>query len=146
MRNKLTVLDKIKLEGYINEDIYLTKKNRKYENIDKIAAHFKVLGFNEEDTKYLVIATIMPIEEIKEYINYYDTNKCNLVDFINEIIGKYLENNINLRNSDREVDKKKYRTDRNLVIERIQDVRGIVSLEKELSNTKVRKRSLFSVK
>ena len=88
----------------------------------------------------------MPIEEIKEYINYYDTNNCNLVDFINEIIGKYLENNINLRNSDREVDKKKYKTDRNLVIERIQDVRGIVSLEKKLSNTKVRKRSLFSVK
>ena len=88
----------------------------------------------------------MPIEEIKEYINYYDTNKCNLVDFINEIIGKYLENDINLRNSDREVDKKKYRTDRNLVIERIQDVREIVSLEKKLSNTKVRKRSLFSVK
>lgn len=125
MKNKLTILDKIKLEGYIKEDIYLTKNNRKYENIDIIEAHFKVLGFNEEDTKYLVSAAIMPIEEIKEYIN---------------------NNDINLRNSDREVDKKKYRTDRNLVIERIQDVRGIVSLEKELSNTKVRKRSLFSVK
>lgn len=144
MKNKLTILDKIKLEGYIKEDIYLTKNNRKYENIDIIEAHFKVLGFNEEDTKYLVSAAIMPIEEIKEYINYYDTNKCNPNDFINEIIDKYLENDINLRNSDREVDKKKYRTDRNLVIERIQDVREIISFEKELSNTKIKKRSLFS--
>ena len=58
MKNKLTVLDKIKLEGYINEDIYLTKKNRKYENIDKIAAHFKVLGFNEEDTKYAIYVAV----------------------------------------------------------------------------------------
>lgn len=144
MKNKLTILDKIKLEGYIKEDIYLTKKNRKYKNVDKIEAHFKVLGFNEEDTKYLVSATIMPIEEIKEYINYYDTNKCNPVNFINEIIAKYLGNDINLRNSDREEDKKEYKVDRNLVIERIQDVRGIVNLEKELSNTKVKKRSLFS--
>ena len=144
MKNKLTVLDKIRLEGYIKEDIYLTKKNRKYKNIDKIAAHFKVLGFNEEDTRYLVSATIMPIEEIKEYVNYYDTNKCNPNDFINEIIDKYLENDINLRNSDREVDKKKYKADRKLVIERIQDVRGIVSFEKELSNPKVKKKSLFS--
>lgn len=144
MKNKLTILDKIKLECYIKEDIYLTKKNRKYKNIDKIEAHFKVLGFNEEDTKYLVNATIMPIEEIKEYINYYDTNKCNPIDFINEIIAKYLGNDINLRNSDSEEDKKKYKADRNLVIERIQDVRGIVSFEKELSNTKVKKKSLFS--
>ena len=144
MKNKLTILDKIKLESYIKEDIYLTKKNRKYKNIDKIEAHFKVLGFNEEDTKYLVNAAIMPIEEIKEYINYYDTNKCNPVNFINEIIAKYLGNDINLRNSDREEDKKKYKADRNLVIERIQDVRGIVNLEKELSNTKVKRRSLFS--
>lgn len=144
MKNKLTVLDKIRLEGYIKEDIYLTKKNRKYKNIDKIEAHFKVLGFNEEDTKYLVSATIMPIEEIKEYINYYDTNKCNPNDFINEIIDKYLENDINLRSSDREEDKKKYKADRNLVIERIQDVREIISFEKELSNTKIKKRSLFS--
>lgn len=144
MKNKLTILDKVRLEGYIKEDIYLTKKNRKYKNIDKIEAHFKVLGFNEEDTRYLVSATIMPIEEIKEYINYYDTNKCNPNDFINEIIGKYLENDINLRNSDREVDKKKYKADRNLVIERIQDVREIISFEKELSNPKVKKKSLFS--
>lgn len=144
MKNKLTILDKVRLEGYIKEDIYLIKKNRKYKNIDIIAAHFKVLGFNEEDTKYLVSATIMPIEEIKEYINYYDTNKCNPNDFINEIIDKYFENDINLRNSDREVDKKKYKADRNLVIERIQDVRGIVSFEKELSNPKVKKKSLFS--
>ena len=144
MKNKLTILDKVRLEGYIKEDIYLTKKNRKYKNIDKIAAHFKVLGFNEEDTRYLVSAAIMPIEEIKEYINYYDTNKCNPNDFINEIIGKYLENDINLRNSDREVDKKKYKADRNLVIERIQDVREIISFEKELSNPKVKKKSLFS--
>ena len=143
MKNKLTVLDKIRLEGYIKEDIYLTKKNRKYKNIDKIEGHFKVLGFNEEDTKYLVSATIMPIEEIKEYINYYDTNKCNPNDFINEIIDKYLENDINLRNSDREVDKKKYKADRNLVIERIQDVRGIVNYEKNLTNPKVKKKSLF---
>ena len=144
MKNKLTILDKVRLEGYIKEDIYLTKKNRKYKNIDKIEAHFKVLGFNEEDTKYLVSATIMSIEEIKEYINYYYTNKCNPNDFINEIIDKYLENDINLRSSDREEDKKKYKTDRNLVIERIQDVREIISFEKELSNTKIKKRSLFS--
>lgn len=144
MKNKLTILDKVRLEGYIKEDIYLTKKNRKYKNVDKIEAHFKVLGFNEEDTRYLVSAAIMPIEEIKEYINYYDTNKCNPNDFINEIIGKYLENDINLRNSDREVDKKKYKADRNLVIERIQDVREIISFEKELSNPKVKKKSLFS--
>lgn len=144
MKNKLTVLDKVRLEGYIKEDIYLTKKNRKYKNIDKIDAHFKVLGFNEEDTKYLVSATIMPIEEIKEYINYYDTNKCNPNDFINEIIDKYLENDINLRSNDREEDKKKYKADRNLVIERIQDVREIISFEKELSNPKVKKKSLFS--
>ncbi len=143
MKNKLTILDKIKLESYIKEDIYLTKKNRKYKNIDKIEAHFKVLGFSEEDTKYLVNATIMPIEEIKEYINYYDTNKCNPNDFINEIIGKYLGNDINLRNSDREADKKKYKIDRNLVIERIQDVRGIVNYEKNLTNPKVKKKSLF---
>lgn len=144
MKNKLTILDKVRLEGYIKEDIYLTKKNRKYKNIDKIEAHFKVLGFNEEDTKYLVSATIMPIEEIKEYINYYDTNKCNPNDFINEIIDKYLENDINLRSSYREEDKKKYKADRNLVIERIQDVREIISFEKELSNPKVKKKSLFS--
>ena len=143
MKNKLTILDKVRLEGYIKEDIYLTKKNRKYKNIDKIEAHFKVLGFSEEDTKYLVNATIMPIEEIKEYINYYDTNKCNPNDFINEIIGKYLGNDINLRNSDREADKKKYKIDRNLVIERIQDVRGIVNYEKNLTNPKVKKKSLF---
>ena len=144
MKNKLTILDKIKLEGYIKEDIYLTKKNRKYKNIDKIEVHFKVLGFNEEDTKYLVNATIMPIEEIEEYINYYDTNKCNPVNFINEIIAKYLGDDINLRNSDREEDKKKYKTDRNLVIERIQDVRRIVNYEKSLTNPKVKKKSLFS--
>lgn len=144
MKNKLTILDKIKLEGYIKEDIYLTKKNRKYKNIDKIEVHFKVLGFNEEDTKYLVNATIMPIEEIEEYINYYDTNKCNPVNFINEIIAKYFGNDINLRNSDREEDKKKYKTDRNLVIERIQDVRRIVNYEKSLTNPKVKKKSLFS--
>lgn len=143
MKNKLTILDKIRLEGYIKEDIYLTKKNRKYKNIDKIEGHFKVLGFNEEDTKYLVSATIMPIEEIKEYINYYDTNKCNSNDFINEVIAKYLENDINLRNSNKEEDKKKYKIDRILVIERIQDVRGIINYEKSLTNPKVKKRSLF---
>ena len=115
MKNKLTILDKIKLEGYINEDIYLTKKNRKYENIDIIEAHFKVLGFNEEDTKYLVSAAIMPIEEIKEYIN---------------------NNDINLINNDIK--------DRNLVIKRVQDVGEIISFEKELSNPKVKKKSLFS--
>lgn len=127
MKNKLTVLDKIKLEGYIKEDIYLTKKNRKYKNIDKIEAHFKVLGFNEEDTKYLVNATIMPIDEIKEYINYYDTNKCNPINFINEIINKYLNGN---------------KEDKNLVIERIQDVRRITKYEKEQTNNKVKKRIL----
>ena len=127
MKNKLTVLDKIKLEGYIKEDIYLTKKNRKYKNIDKIEAHFKVLGFNEEDTKYLVNATIMPIDEIKEYINYYDTNKCNPINFINEIINKYLNGN---------------KEDKNLVIERIQDVRRITKYEKEQTNNKVKKRNL----
>ena len=127
MKNKLTVLDKIKLEGYIKEDIYLTKKNRKYKNIDKIEAHFKVLGFNEEDTKYLVNATIMPIDEIKEYINYYDTNKCNPINFINEIFNKYLNGN---------------KEDKNLVIERIQDVRRITKYEKEQTNNKVKKRIL----
>ena len=127
MKNKLTVLDKIKLEGYIKEDIYLTKKKRKYKNIDKIKAHFNVLGFNEEDTKYLVNATIMPIEEIKEYINYYDTNKCNPINFINEIINKYLNGN---------------KEDKNLVIERIQDVRRITKYEKEQTNNKVKKRIL----
>lgn len=127
MKNKLTVLDKIKLEGYISNDIYLTKKNRKYKNIDKIEAHFKVLGFNEEDTKYLVNATIMPIDEIKEYINYYDTNKCNPINFINEIINKYLNGN---------------KEDKNLVIERIQDVRRITKYEKEQTNNKVKKRIL----
>lgn len=127
MKNKLTVLDKIKLEGYIKEDIYLTKKNRKYKNIDKIEAHFKVLGFNEEDTKYLVNATIMPIDEIKEYINYYDINKCNPINFINEIINKYLNGN---------------KEDKNLVIERIQDVRRITKYEKEQTNNKVKKRIL----
>lgn len=116
MKNKLTILDKIKLEGYIKEDIYLTKSNRKYENIDIIEAHFKVLGFNEEDTKYLVSAAIMPIEEIKEYINN--------------------NNDINLINNDIK--------DRNLVIERVQDVGEIISFEKELSNPKVKKKSLFS--
>ena len=127
MKNKLTVLDKIKLEGYISNDIYLNKKNRKYKNIDKIEAHFKVLGFNEEDTKYLVNATIMPIDEIKEYINYYDTNKCNPINFINEIINKYLNGN---------------KEDKNLVIERIQDVRRITKYEKEQINNKVKKRIL----
>lgn len=127
MKNKLTVLDKIKLEGYISNDIYLNKKNRKYKNIDKIEAHFKVLGFNEEDTKYLVNATIMPIDEIKEYINYYDTNKCNPINFINEIINKYLNGN---------------KEDKNLVIERIQDVRRITKYEKEQTNNKVKKRIL----
>lgn len=127
MKNKLTVLDKIRLEGYIKEDIYLTKKNRKYKNIDKIEAHFKVLGFNEEDTKYLVNAAIMPIDEIKEYINYYDTNKCNPINFINEIINKYLNGN---------------KEDKNLVIERIQDVRRIIKHEKEQTNNKVKKRIL----
>lgn len=127
MKNKLTVLDKIKLEGYISNDIYLNKKNRKYKNIDKIEAHFKVLGFNEEDTKYLVNAAIMPIDEIKEYINYYDTNKCNPINFINEIINKYLNGN---------------KEDKNLVIERIQDVRRITKYEKEQTNNKVKKRIL----
>ena len=66
-------------------------------------------------------------KEIKEYINYYDTNKCNPINFINEIINKYLNGN---------------KEDKNLVIERIQDVRRITKYEKEQTNNKVKKRIL----
>lgn len=132
MKNKLTVLDKIKLENYISQDIFLNEKNRIYENYDKIEAHFKILGFNKEEVNYLVSATIMPIDEIRELINYYDNNKCNPVSFVDDIVLKYcmdINNNI-------DIDYNELKEKRNMVIKRFQEVRKITSYDKKLQKIK----------
>lgn len=118
MKNKLNILDMIKLEYYIQIDPYLNKKNRIIENISIIKSHFKILGFNEEETNYLSYSAIIPYEEIKEYINIYDNGEYDEELFLSELMIKYLKTNTK--------DKNKIKQDKEIITSRIKNIRNII--------------------
>lgn len=118
MKNKLNILDMIKLEYYIQIDPYLNKKNCIIENISIIKSHFKILGFNEEETNYLSYSAIIPYEEIKEYINIYDNGEYDEELFLSELMIKYLKTNTK--------DKNKIKQDKEIITSRIKNIRNII--------------------
>lgn len=121
MKNKLNILDMIKLEYYIQIDPYLNKNNCTIENISIIKSHFKILGFNEEETNYLSYSAIIPYEEIKEYINIYDNGEYDEELFLSELMIKYLKTNTK--------DKNKIKQDKEIITSRIKNIRNIIKYQ-----------------
>lgn len=119
MKKKLSTNDMINLECYISIDPYLNKDNSVIENLDTIKSYFEVYGFNKEEIEYLSYATIMPYEEINNYINIFDNGEYDELLFISELMMKYLKTNTN--------DKNKIKQDKEIITNRIKSVRKINS-------------------
>jgi len=107
--------------------IYLENwlKINQYENMTLTEWINVFSNFSEEERDYIIIAKILPKEEIESAIRYYDGFNFPVV--VNELT---FINNL----------AKKYSIDKNTIIQRIRQVRMINLVEKNAINTKKRKK------
>lgn len=118
-----------KKELDIETMIYLEKYIKENANIHMTLSEFiKIIAnFSEEERNYIIIARLLPKEEISKAINYYDGQnfpiKVDELSFINSLSNKYS-------------------VDKNTIIKRIYQVRIINKFEKNQNKNqlKVKKR------
>ena len=119
MKKEITINanEMIELETWLKENEDTSKKLSEYlEIFSKMA---------EEQREYLLMAKMMPLEEIEASLEYYDGHRFPVQ--IDEVL--FIDNLA-----------KKYLVDRIAVIKRIKQVRMINSLKKSTNKTKKRKK------
>lgn len=116
-KHTIEAKEMIELENWLKENENKTLSLSEYLEIFS--------KMTEEQRNYIIMAKIIPQNEIEEALEYYDGHRFPIqVDEIAFVIG--------LAN--------KYSTDRITIIERIRQVRMINQLRKSTNNTKKRKK------
>ena len=113
----LNVKEMIEIEKWLKENKNKTKTLTEYLEI--------FFQMTEEQREYLIMAQMMPLEEIQESLEYYDG--CKIPIKIDELL--FVDNLAN-----------KYGIERKLIIKRIKQVRMINIQQKTQNNTKKRKK------
>jgi len=120
----MTKQNNLEVEKMIELEIWLKENENRTLNLGEFITIISKM--TEEQRNYIIMAKMMPKNEIEEAIEYYDGHRFPIQ--VDEIA--YITSLAN-----------KYSTDRRAIIERIRQVRMINQLKKATNNTKKRKKS-----